>query len=51
MDDSHLVYSRGGIETGQQEHDIGSTSWLRSLDDMWQQPTNNLLTAKIRYLF
>ena len=49
--DIFLVYSRGGVETNQQEHKFASTSWLRSLDEMWQQPSNSLLTAKIRYLF
>jgi hypothetical protein len=49
--DIYLVYSRGGVEADPQENNIGNKAWLRSLDDMWQQPTNSLLTAKIRYLF
>lgn len=49
--DIYLMYNRGGVDTAQQDHEFGSKAWLRSLDDMWQQPSNNLLTAKIRYLF
>ncbi len=48
--DIYLVYARGGVDASQR-HDIGSESWFRSLDNMWQQPSNSLLTAKIRYLF
>ncbi len=48
--DIYLVYGRGGVDASQR-HDIGSESWFRSLDNMWQQPSNSLLTAKIRYLF
>lgn len=49
--DIYLVYGRGGVEAAQPEYEFGSKPWLRSLNDMWQNPTNSILTAKVRYLF
>lgn len=49
--DIYLVYGRGGRESTQSDYDFASKPWLRSLNDMWQHPTNDWLTAKIRYLF
>jgi len=47
----YLVYGLGGVEAAQPDYEFGSKPWLRSLNDMWQHPTNSILTAKVRYLF
>ena len=49
--DIYLVYGRGGTDKAQPDEEFASKPWLRSLNDMWQQPTNSFLTAKVRYLF
>lgn len=49
--DIYLVYGRGGTDIAQPDEKFASKPWLRSLNDMWQQPTNSFLTVKVRYLF
>lgn len=50
--DIYLVYGRGAtqIDTMQQQS-VASTSWLRSVEQLWQTPNEERITLKFRYGF
>ncbi|MEJ6474899.1 DUF5916 domain-containing protein [Pseudoalteromonas piscicida] len=50
--DIFLVYQRGGANFSTLEKSqVGRRDWFGSVADLWQQPVQDLVTFKVRYLF
>ncbi|KAF7775128.1 hypothetical protein PCIT_a1241 [Pseudoalteromonas citrea] len=50
--DIFLVYGRGAMHIDtMQKQNVASTSWLRSVEQLWQTPNEERITLKFRYGF